>query len=146
MKYTTLNKIKERSPCQDVWKKLLKHLGKTKADDELLPFAVILESNGLADALWCTRAAPEYSKEWRGLAIAYARRVQHLMKDPRSIKALDVAEAFLKGEATQAELDKARKDAAYYAADAAAAAAYAYYADADAERAAQTKLFLELVQ
>jgi len=34
---TTLNEIKKHCPCEDGWKKLLKHLGKTKADDEPLP-------------------------------------------------------------------------------------------------------------
>ena len=52
---TTLNKIREHSPCADGWSKLLKHLNKTEADDEPLPFAVILESNGLDDALWAMR-------------------------------------------------------------------------------------------
>jgi hypothetical protein len=42
---TTLNRVRAKGPCEDGWKKLLKHLGKTKADDELLPFAVIVESN-----------------------------------------------------------------------------------------------------
>ena len=45
--YTTLNKIRARSPCESGWTKLLEHLGKTTADDEPLPFSVILESNGL---------------------------------------------------------------------------------------------------
>ena len=62
---TTLTRIRTAKPCQDRWKRLLKHLGKTQADDEPLPFAVILESNGLDDALWCCRTAPEYDKEWR---------------------------------------------------------------------------------
>jgi hypothetical protein len=31
---TTLKAIKEHSPCSEGWKKLLKHLGKTKCDEE----------------------------------------------------------------------------------------------------------------
>ena len=31
---TTLNKIREHSPCESGWRKLLAHLGKTKSDDE----------------------------------------------------------------------------------------------------------------
>jgi len=172
---TTLNKIRDHSPCQEGWGKLLKHLGKTKADDEPLPFAVIVESNGLDDALWCCRTAPERDREWRLFAVWCARRVQHLMIDPRSVAALDVAERFARGEATVEELAAAR-DAAWDAVRAAARAAaggaawYAVWAavwaaagdaawdaawDAagvaawaaaeDAVRAAQTKRFLEVV-
>jgi hypothetical protein len=53
---TTLNEIREKSPCEEGWAKLLKHLGKNKADDEPLHMLTILESNGLDDALWCLRA------------------------------------------------------------------------------------------
>lgn len=44
---TTLNRIKAHSPCEAGWKKLLKYLGKTKADDVRLSFATIVKSNGL---------------------------------------------------------------------------------------------------
>ncbi len=164
---TTLNKIRVHSPCQEGWGKLLKHLGKTKADDEPLPFAVIVESNGLEDALWCCRTAPERDREWRLFAVWCARRVQHLMIDTRSVAALDVAERFARGEATVEELAAARdaaRDAAWDAArgaawgaarDAAWGAAWAAAWDAargaarDAARAAawdaQTKRFLEVV-
>ena len=81
MIYTTLNKIREHDPCSDGWKKLLKRLGKTEADDEALSLLTILESNGLNDALWCLRACDGIEKEARLYAIACARRVQHLMKD-----------------------------------------------------------------
>ena len=128
---TTLNKIRDHSPCQERWGKLLKHLGKTKADDEPLPFAVIVESNGLDDALWCCRTAPERDREWRLFAVWCARRVQHLMIDTRSVAALDVAERFARGEATVEEL--------------AAARAAAWAAAGDAAWAAQTKRFLEVV-
>lgn len=120
---TTLNKIRDCGPCKDGWEKLLSYLGKTSADDEPLPFSIIIESNGIDDALWATRTAPEYNKEWRLFAVWCARQVQHLMTDARSIAALDVAERFANGEATQAELDAARA----------------------AARDAQTKKFLEIV-
>jgi hypothetical protein len=54
--YTTLNKIRQHSPCKDGWGKLLRSLGKTEADDEPLSLITILDSNGLDDALWCLRA------------------------------------------------------------------------------------------
>lgn len=49
---TTLNRIREADPCLDGWTKLLKHLGKTAADDEPLSLLTVLDSNGLDDALW----------------------------------------------------------------------------------------------
>ena len=119
---TTLNRIREHHPCTDGWAKLLAYLGKTKADDDPLPYAVILKSNGLDDATWCCRAEPQYAKEWRLYAVWCSRQVQHLTTDPRSIAAVDVAERVANGEATQAELDAAR-DAAWDAAGAAAGAA-----------------------
>ena len=142
MIYTTLNRIREHAPCARGWSKLLKHLGKTQADDEPLPYSVILKSNGLDDALWCCRAEPQHSKEWRLFAVRCARSVQHMMTDARLIAALDVAERHANGKATDDELSAAwdaARDAARAAAwdaawDAARAAARA--AARDAARAA----------
>ena len=135
---TTLNRIKAHSPCEDGWKKLLKYLGKTKADDVRLSFATIVKSNGLDDAMWCCRAEPQYAKKWRLYAVWCARQVQHLMKDPRSVLALDVAERYAHGNATDEELHAARAAARAAAWDAAGAAAGAAARDAarDAARAA----------
>jgi hypothetical protein len=101
---TTLNKIRVHAPCTDGWKKLLSHLGKTQADDVPLSIITILDSNGLDDALWCLRAVECHDREIRLYAVWCARQVQHLMTDPRSIAALDVAERFANGEASQQEL------------------------------------------
>ena len=43
-------------------------------------------------------------KQLRLFAVRCARRVQHLMRDPRSIAALDVAERHANGQATDEEL------------------------------------------
>nr|MBP6777298.1 hypothetical protein [Piscinibacter sp.] len=136
--HTTLNAIRAHSPCEGGWRKLLAHLGKTKADDEPLPLTTILDSNGLDDALWCLRTMPQHDKHWRLFAVWCARRVQHLMKDQRSIAALDVAERHAHGMASDSELDAAwaaARDAAWAAArdaamDAARAAARAAARDA----------------
>ncbi len=56
MIYTTLNRIRAYLPCEDGWRKLLAGLGKTDADDEPLPYARIVEINGIGDALWACRA------------------------------------------------------------------------------------------
>jgi hypothetical protein len=101
---TTINKIRKHGPCKDGWEKLLKHLNKTQADDEPLPLVTILENNGLDDALWCLRAVDGHDREIRLYAVDCACRVQHLMKDRRSINALDVAERYANGEATDKEL------------------------------------------
>jgi hypothetical protein len=147
---TTLTAIRAHSPCESGWKKLLAHLGKTKADNEPLSLAVILKSNGFDNAIWCLRAVEGHDREMRLYAVWCARQVQHLMREERSIAAIDVAERFANGEATLDELRVAARaaadaavdaaDAAYYAADAAYAyytadAAYAYYT-ADAAYAA----------
>jgi len=111
---TTLNRIREHDPCVEGWKKLLRHLGKTEADDEPLPFSVIVESNGIKDALWACRTVPEHDLEWRLFAVWCARQVQHLMTNQRSHDAINVAERFALGAATKNELDAAR-DAAWSA-------------------------------
>lgn len=126
---TTLNKIRSHSPCADGWEKLLRHLGKTQADDEPLDLLTVLDSNGLDDTFWCFRAVEGCNKEMRLYAVWCAKQVQHLMKDPRSIDALDVAERFANGTASNEELaaagaaawDAARA-AAWTARDAARAA------------------------
>lgn len=71
---TTLNQIRKRHPCANGWKKLLKHLGKTEADDKPLSLLTILESNGLDDALWCLRTISGHDDEIRAFATWCARR------------------------------------------------------------------------
>ena len=106
--FTTLNQIRSHLPCASGWKMLLSHLDKTIADDEPLNIATIIDSNGLNDAQWCLRAVDGKDKEIRLYAVWCARQVHHLMTDKRSIDALDVAERFANGEATQEELTAAR--------------------------------------
>ena len=120
---TTLNAIRAQRPCADGWTKLLAHLGKTKADDEPLSIATILDSNGLDDALWCLRAVSGHDREIRLYAVWCARQVQHLMTDPRSLAALDIAERFANGDASDSERDAAWAAAWAAARDAAWAAA-----------------------
>lgn len=164
---TTLNRIRAHSPCREGWAKLLRHLGKNEADDEPLPFSVIVTSNGLDDALWCCRAEPGHDREWRLFAVWCARQVPHLLTDPRSIAALDVAERYANGAATQDELAAAgdateaaawatagaaaetvawaAAEAATEAATEAAARATAWVTARAAARAAQRARFLEIV-
>lgn len=120
---TTLSRIRAQSPCASGWSRLLAHLGKTGPDDEPLPFAVIVESNGIADAIWCCRAEPQHAGTWRMFAVRCARRALARIPDPdpHSVAACDVAERHAAGLATDGELTQARR----YAADAYAAAAAA---------------------
>ena len=120
---TTLNKIREYSPCADGWEQLLSYLGKTKADDEEISVLTILDSNGLDDAMWCLRAVEGRDKEIRLFAVWCARQVQHLLKDQRSLDALDVAERYANGESTEVELVAAAAREAANAAEATADAA-----------------------
>ena len=156
---TTLNRIRAHGPCREGWEKLLKGLGKTAADDKPLAFSKIAEINGLDYALWCCRAEPQEWRTWRLFAVWCGRQVQHLMTDPRSMAALDVAEHHANGNATDEELDAAwdaaraaARDAAWAAARAAAwnAARAADRAAAraaawDAARDAQKSKFIEMV-
>jgi hypothetical protein len=64
-------------------------------------------------------------------ALRCARRVQHLMRDPRSVASLDTRERWLRGEATTEEMN-----AAAAAADVAAWAETQYAARAASEAAA----------
>ena len=59
--------------------------------------------------LWvATRRGVLTDRELRLFAVWCARQVQHLMADERSVAALDVAERYATGEATELELDAAR--------------------------------------
>ena len=146
---TTLRKIRAAGPCgmrlddgkRVGYLKLRHHLGKCYGDDTPINIATILDSNGLNDALWCLRAVDGHAREVQLYAVWCARQVQSLLEDQRSVTALDVAERYANGAASNDELAAAwaaAYDAAYaaraYAANAAAyaanAAAYAAFAAA----------------
>ena len=127
---TTLNNIRAHSPCTEGWTNLLAGLNKTQADDEPLPYAHILEINGLADTLWCMRAEPQHRRVWAEFALWCAEQVKRLTRDGRSLHVLEVTRRYLDGYATLVELRAACDAAAAYAAADAAAAAAAAAADA----------------
>ena len=118
-------------------------------------------------ALWIISRDGVLSKMERvELSVRFAERVKHLMKDQRSIDALEVAKRYAEGNATDEELEQAADDATHaahaayaavaadaYDADAAAdavavaaaaGAAYAAVAAYDAERAAQLEILRSL--
>jgi len=98
------------------------------------------------DRLWILLRTDFFPEKFLRLyGVWCARQVQHLMQDERSIRALDVAEAFANGNANRAELaaarnaarNSARNSAGDAAWDAAMAAAWTAALDArDAARAA----------
>lgn len=99
--------------------------------DEPISLVDICKNNGVDDALWATRCVVGHDRDLRLFAVWCARQVQHLMRDDSSVNALDVAERFANGEASQEELDSALA-----AAGSAAAAAWAAWATAGASREA----------
>lgn len=125
---TTLNKIKSHSPCEDGWKKLLNHLNKTEADDEVLELCTILESNGLDDTIWAFRAVEGKDKEIRLFAADCAELVLPIFEkqypdDDRPIKAIQASRDYANGLISSGEL--AAAGAAAWDASAAAGAARA---------------------
>ena len=133
---TTLNEIREHSPCREGWEKLLSHLGKTKADDEPLHLLTILEGNGLDDALWCLRVK-SLDRLSRHFQAWCAEQVLHIFEAyrPGDTRVRDQIAMLRNDTATDGEMDAAR-DAARAAARAAASAA-ARDAAWDAARDAQ---------
>ena len=128
---STLNKIKSHEPCEDGWKKLLNHLGKTQADDEPLQLRTILESNGVDDTIWAFRAVDGHGKELRLFAadcaeLALPKIEQQYPNDDRPRKAIQAARDYVNGLISAEELAAARVAAA----DAWAAARVADAADA----------------
>lgn len=141
MTYTTLKAIKAHNPWKESWEHLLEHLDKTKADDEPLSFATILQLNGLSDALWYLRALPkELKPKIFEMKADFAERVLHLFEnehpeDKRPREAIEAARAYARGLISQDAADAAAS-AADEAASAAARAAY-NAAKATTQRTAQ---------
>ena len=152
---TTLNEIRSCSPCEEGWRKLLKHLDKTEADDEPLELLTILNSNGLDDAAWCLRV-PSLERLSRHFQAAIAERVLPLFesKYPDDMSVRDQIAVLRNDSATNDEREAARgaADVAGWAARAAAreaawaAAREAAWAAAQAsEREAQEAILRKMI-
>jgi hypothetical protein len=105
------------------------------ANDEQISYAQLLECLGLDDTLWCCwlclddtlwcyPSRPNLAPNWRRFAVWCAKQVKYLMTDQRSLNALDVAERYVNGAATDDELCAAHgaATAAEYKADTAVVA------------------------
>ena len=137
MIHTTFNLLHRAYACTSGYRKLAKHLGGISAygPDSPIPLAVVLDSNGIDDALWCLRATLEPSEAFsRDFACDCADGVRALLTDHRSTTAIDVARGHARGHATNADLKAASTAAWDAASDAASDAARA--AARDAARAA----------
>jgi len=98
--------LKDRSN----WEELLKHLGKTKADDEQLPLETLLESTGLDFALFALGGVKGYDNAIRLYACRCAKQALSLFEKGypgyiSPLQAIETAERFTRGEATVAEMD-----------------------------------------
>lgn len=119
----TLKALREARACREGYNKLVRYVQGLpfSLDDEQaerylhfrctdsIPLSAVLKAVGFVDALWALRACPEAAKAERLLAVSWARRLQHLMGDKRSLEALHVAEEFAHGRSSVAELTEANK-------------------------------------
>lgn len=164
----TLATLREHHACFNGYNKVVRMLqGKpfSQGDDEResyiksshdapISLVTIANNNGIDDALWTLRCISNCNRDARLFAVWCARQVEHLMADPRSKDALNVAEHFANGRATAEEMRDAAVRAALavrasaraaaratrvaaYAADAALAADAADAAEVAAVRAAR---------
>ena len=116
MKTFTIDDIRSWAPCYDPGRHLPENWTGTALD------ILRMETIPPKDCLWVVcRDGLLSEKIFRLFAVWCARQVQHLMTDSRSLRALDVAEAFAYGKATEDELKDAWTAAAWAAARAAAA-------------------------
>lgn len=86
---TTLNRLRVHETCAPVLEKPLYQLGKTRADDEPLPFSTILDRNGLVNTLLCCQAEARHDKLWWHFAVVCIESVRHL-KGSRSLDVLPI--------------------------------------------------------
>ncbi|WP_347990091.1 hypothetical protein [Methylomonas sp. AM2-LC] len=137
--HTTINKlttINLEFHHRDAWQRVFEAFGQSWEHDKPIPFSSILKVADPEATIFCMRAAPEYSKEWRLFAVWCARRYEHLINDMRGISAINVAERYAHGMASEEELIAAycNADLAYFYSGADAAYGVAHK---DAWRAAE---------
>lgn len=111
---TTPRRCNDLVPCQKGVVRMQTYLRESGADMDLdapLPYYVMLDAIGLFMTAYCCPAEPQHDRHWRRFAVWCARQVQHLMSSPECIAALDVAERFCTGDATESELAAASASA-----------------------------------
>lgn len=89
---TTLNAIHAQRPCSSGWRKLRNYLGCDYPEDKPLGISVIINSNGIDDALWCLRAVTGYTREIRLFNIWLLRQVPNrIIEANPSIELTDIS-------------------------------------------------------
>jgi len=111
---TSFELLHKAGACEERYRHLAKALGGIKKYGRATPIPLWrgLDTNGLDDTLWALRAVmpgqeAEREKLARLFACWCARQVWHLLTDERSRTAVEVAERYAVGEATDEELDAA---------------------------------------
>lgn len=94
-------------------------LGKTETSDDPITYLNIIELLekdliSVKETFKYGKNKPKYNEILRRCILKFSKEKSNLMLDPRSLKALDVAEAYINGLATKEEL-KAAKDSAFSA-------------------------------
>jgi hypothetical protein len=127
--YTTFAILRARHACQPRYQHLAKALGgiRNYGKDTPITLLQIIDANGIEDTLWafravadeCSQAMDELSRRFacrcvRETRIDDERTCWDLLGDDRSRTAVEVAERFAAGEATDDELT-ATKDEAWAA-------------------------------
>lgn len=111
---TTLSKIKSYTPYKIIWNDLLEKMGQDIDNPNLeteVSLRFIFNSLGLDVALYLSNCFTELNNSIKWFSLWCAERVRHLMKDERSINALDVTKRYLKGNATLEEIEHASEAA-----------------------------------
>lgn len=127
---TTFVLLKKNEVCESGCRKLAKHLGGVKDYGKNTPINLltVLESNGVADCVWCFCATEQEAENtFRLIACDFAESVLPIFEkeypnDKRPREAIAISRLYAKNEATREELDAARAAARAAAWDAAWAA------------------------
>ena len=131
----TLQQIRDKSPCTEGWRKLLASLGNPSDMTITVSIGQIARSNGPDDALWCLRCTEFDRRDVVRAILPSVKRASVHTIDKRVHDCIAVIDAWIAGNATNAELQTAADAAARataYAVARAARAADAAYAAADA--------------
>jgi hypothetical protein len=106
MKTITIKDIQNLKPCYDPNKFLSENWAGTILD------ILDLKDVKVEEKFWVV-LRPDFldEKTLKLFAIKCCREIKYLIEDERSLKALDIAEAYILGKATKEELELARKEA-----------------------------------
>jgi len=105
---TTLRQIRKHDPSQENWEKLLRHLNKTKPDDEPLDLLTVLESNGLGHTLWLVDRLYDQKLRMK-LSALFVKEVHHLLSE-KSVQDLEEFYRYSETDMTEDEIIAAAAD------------------------------------